>query len=140
MAEVFLDTNVAVDLVTMRQPFYNEAVFIERLAQAGSINMIVSEGSIVTMIYIAFHKYKLPNAEDRLVSFLESCRVTSSTYSLILAALRSTFRDKEDAYQYQTALKCHADYFVTRDKKDFKSVIPYHLPVITPPQLEYMLF
>ena len=56
-----------------------------------------------------------------------------------MKAMRSTFRDKEDAYQYYTALEHHADYFLTRDMKDFKSAVPYHLPVLTPLQFEYML-
>jgi len=32
-----------------------------------------------------------------------------------------------------------ADYFLTRDAKDFGSVVPYVLPVLSPLQFEYML-
>jgi hypothetical protein len=46
-----------------------------------------------------------------------------------LTALRSPFRDKEDALQYYTATK--ADYFITRNIKDYKHKDPV-LPVYHP--------
>lgn len=138
IARVFIDTNVAIDLVTKRQPFYDEAKFVLDFAKMGSIEPVISSGSIVTMIYVAFDRYKLPYAEELLWKFIEVCSVVNTGKGDVFSALHSTFRDKEDAIQYYTALAEDVDYLVTRDKKDFK-IHPSILPILTPIQLEYML-
>jgi len=136
---VFIDTNVAVDLVTKQEPFYTESAFIADLACDGSIRLQISCGTVATIIYLTFEKFKLQNANDELINFFEKCLIATTDKSTVMKAMRSDFRDKEDAYQYYTALNANADYFLTRDMKDFNSVTPYLLPVLSPLQFEYML-
>lgn len=50
-------------------------------------------------------------------------------------ALNSRFSDKEDALQYYTAINHGADYFITRNIKDYKNAIET-LQVFTP--LEFL--
>ena len=49
----------------------------------------------------------------------------------MLEALNSKFKDKEDALQYYTALYHGADYFITRNTKDYKHKT-IALPVFSP--------
>lgn len=63
-AAVFVDTNVAVDLITRREPFYKESEFVRYLAERHSIDLLISAGTVTTMIYLATHKYKLHNANS----------------------------------------------------------------------------
>ncbi|MEM9895087.1 MAG: hypothetical protein AAF789_01845 [Bacteroidota bacterium] len=57
--------------------------------------------------------------------------MVSSVEHQVLYALKSTFKDKEDAYQYFTALLHNMDYLITRNKKDFQKH-PTAIPVFTP--------
>jgi hypothetical protein len=136
---VFLDTNIAIDLVTRQPPFYDECQFIEKLIDQRYVRPWISSGTVTTMIYLVFNRFKLPNANKELISFFEKCQISETAKPIVMKAMHSVFRDKEDAYQYYSALKLNADYFLTRDMKDFKSVVPWHLPVLTPLQFEYML-
>lgn len=50
----------------------------------------------------------------------------------MMEALKSKFRDKEDALQYYTALHSGADYFLTRNAKDYKfslKILPVYKPL-----------
>lgn len=49
----------------------------------------------------------------------------------MIRAVSSLFSDKEDALQYYTALNHGADYFITRNIRDYKSSSD-RLPVMTP--------
>ena len=50
---------------------------------------------------------------------------------MLLQAISSPFKDKEDALQYYTALNYGADYFITRNIPDYKKAT-LRLPVMTP--------
>jgi hypothetical protein len=50
---------------------------------------------------------------------------------MMLHALTSSFKDKEDALQYFTAQQNEADYFITRNVRDYKPHTEF-LSVMTP--------
>ena len=49
----------------------------------------------------------------------------------MIKAVFSTFKVKEDALQYYTALNHGAEYFITRNSTDYKEASE-RLPVMTP--------
>lgn len=131
LIEVFLDTDVAFDLISKRTPHHQKALhFLERVAE-GSINLYISEFSVANLIYLSIDIYKLPKAEERLQTFLKIVTPLAAGKRVIQTALNSSFKDKEDALQYYTALKHNMDCVITRNKKDFKEVLDI-LPVYTP--------
>jgi predicted nucleic acid-binding protein len=64
--------------------------------------------------------------------------VVSGGKEAILQALQSSFRDREDAWQYFTALMVRADYFITRNTKDYRAAVDA-LPVYTPQEFSKLL-
>lgn len=52
MDRLFLDTNVVLDLLGEREPFYDAAAKIATLADKGKINLIVSVLSYATVFYL----------------------------------------------------------------------------------------
>lgn len=130
---------MALDLVIARQPFFDEAKFVLDLAKKDVIKLAVSSGSIVTMIYVTYERYKLPNAGPALLDVLSVCSVVSTSKLNVFSAINSDFSDKEDAFQYYTALGYHADYFLTRDRKGFKTAKPDELLILSPAQFEYSM-
>jgi len=131
MVNVFLDTNVAFDQISKRDPFYTESQLLIDRAAKGTLSFSIAEGSILTLIYLAYDSYKIPNAKKQLLDFISMCSVLQSGKSLVMNALNSDFEDKEDAVQYFTALHHEADYFITRNKKDYEPFTT-RLPVYTP--------
>jgi len=131
LPEVFIDTDVAFDILSKRKPHYQVSVkFLEFLIQ-GKIEVFISESCVSNLIYLSMDIYKLKNAGSKLQDFILATNVISAGKATILRALNSAFKDKEDAIQYFSALNHGVDYFVTRNIKDYKHTVQ-SLPAMTP--------
>lgn len=134
MAKVFLDTNVALDIVLKRIPFYKDAVFLLELAADDSIELCISECSLPTIVYTSLESYKAgAKGLKRIIAFVEGCQLLAAPQHIYLQSLGSPFRDKEDVIQYHIALHNRCDYFITRDADSAEFQLST-LPVQSPQQ------
>jgi predicted nucleic acid-binding protein len=131
MPDVFLDTDVSFDILSKREPHYTSSLKLLELAANGSIQLMISESSLANLYYLCFDIYKIKNAQSILNDFISACEIVQAGKDSILLSLHSPFKDKEDALQYYTALRAEADYFITRNKKDYKHGL-ISLPVYSP--------
>lgn len=130
MVKIFLDTNVVLDIVGKREPFYQEAKLFLNLYSKGLAKLQIAESSLGNLYYLAFNVYKLPHSEFILSDLILVCEIVSGGKDVIFRSIDSDFKDKEDALQYYTALDNNADFLITRDKKDFKSADK--IPIFSP--------
>ncbi|MFY0686479.1 MAG: PIN domain-containing protein [Cyclobacteriaceae bacterium] len=131
MPRIFLDTDIALDIITQRNPHNIDSNSILRLSSQSLVSLVLSESCVPNLIYIATESYKIDGAYDLIIDLVNSCQLVSSGKKSILAALKSDFIDKEDAVQYYTALQHDIDYFITRNKKDYEKFVK-EVPVFTP--------
>ncbi|MFC5625359.1 type II toxin-antitoxin system VapC family toxin [Algoriphagus winogradskyi] len=132
MYRIFLDSNVALDLVANREPFVEDSLPFLTLVADGEAQLFISEVSLGLLIYMSFDRYKLVDAKEKLLQFNGFCKVISGGEQAFLRAMNSDFKDKEDALQYFTAIENKMDFLITRDLKDFKTA--NQIPVLTPKQ------
>jgi predicted nucleic acid-binding protein len=129
MDRLFIDTNVMLDLLGEREPFYNSAAILATLADKGKIKIFVSALSFSTVFYI-LSKYE---STGKIIEKFRKFRVISETVDLtnkiIDKALTSDFTDFEDAMQYFSAIEKDCNLLITRNVKDFKMA---DIPVMTP--------
>ncbi|GAB3230201.1 PIN domain-containing protein [Algoriphagus aestuariicola] len=130
MVKIFLDTNVVLDILGKREPFYGDAKSFLELHANGLARLQIAECSLGNLYDLAFNVYKLPHAEFTMSELIMACEIVSGGKQAIYGSLNSTFKDKEDALQYYTALANKSDFLITRDKKDFKYASD--IPVMTP--------
>lgn len=130
MVKIFLDTNVILDLLGKREPFYEDAKLFLNLHSNGLARLQIAESSLGNLYYLAFNVYKLEYSEFTLSEFITVCDILSAGKEVIYKSLNSNFKDKEDALQYYTALVNRCDFLITRDKKDFKYAD--EIPVTSP--------
>lgn len=124
--KVFLDTNILIDFVCKRQPFYNDAKRVFALGNIGQIDILLSALSIVNTMYIG-KKYELVVVRQRIKSILPFVSVMDLPSAIVIMALDSDWKDYEDYVQNQSALESYADCIITRNKKDFKqSSVPVY--------------
>jgi hypothetical protein len=133
MVNIFLDTDVATDILSQREPHYNNAAKLLQLAKENKIGLVIAECSLANLFYFSYDLYKIPNPSAQLLNFISACEIAHGGKAMILNALNSEFKDKEDALQYFTALDTNAEYFITRNVGDYKHAI-HSLPVYTPAQ------
>lgn len=129
--EIFLDTDVAFDIISKREPHYTSSVRLLHLAAKDTVRLVISESSLANLFYLSFDIYKIKDAISKLSDFIGACELVSAGKETALIALQSAFKDKEDGLQYYTALHAKADYFITRNLKDYKHINP-SLPVYLP--------
>lgn len=125
MSNLFLDTNVLLDLLGERVPFFDSIAKVATLADQKKLSIVVSPLSFTTIDYV-LNKYETSESVlNKLRKFKIICEVCEVNDETISKALTSSFKDFEDAVQYFTALQSNCSIIITRNGKDFKnSTIP----------------
>jgi predicted nucleic acid-binding protein len=125
MSRIFLDTNVILDLLGERVPFFDSIAKVATLADKKKLILIVSPLSFTTIDYV-LNKYETSESVlNKLRKFKIICKICEVNEEIINKALNSNFKDFEDAVQYFTALQSNCSIILTRNGKDFKnSTIP----------------
>ena len=131
LPDVFMDTDVCFDIVSKRDPHFEHSIQLLRLAAEDQILLMISESSLANLIYLAFDIYKIDHAAEKLITFIKATNVVYGGKPIMLQALKSSFKDKEDALQYYTAQYHQADYFITRNNRDYNPFVE-SLPVMSP--------
>jgi predicted nucleic acid-binding protein len=126
---IFLDTNVMLDLLGERNPFYNSIAKIATFADDNKLILIVSPISYATVSYFISKFENSKIAIQKLRKFKVISEVCSINEQTIEKGLNSDFSDFEDALQFYNAVESKCDIIITRNAKDFKKST---LPVMTP--------
>lgn len=126
---LFLDTNVLIDLIDKREPFYDDIAVIASLAESKKLSLAVSSLSFVNTVYVVSRNIEEKLVLDALKKFRIICNVSTIDEIVIDKSLISNFNDFEDAVQYFSALHHKSEIIITRNKKDFKNS---EIPVMSP--------
>lgn len=130
MRKVLVDTNVVLDLLAKREPFYVQSLQIFSLADKNVVELVISTLSLVNAHYILNDAMKIKDPR----SIVRKFKVLVTSFELNdkiveLALNDSNFKDFEDGIQYYTALESQCELIITRNLKDFrKSAIPVLSP------------
>lgn len=127
--KLFIDTNVMLDLLGERAPFYNAIAQIATLADKGKVQLIVSALSYSKVFYILSKYEKNEIIVEKMRKFKVFALTSDLTDTVIDKGLSSKFKDFEDALQYYCALKMECNILITRNVKDFKYS---DIPILSP--------
>ncbi|MEM9544588.1 MAG: PIN domain-containing protein [Bacteroidota bacterium] len=118
---LFIDTNIIIDLLADRIPFSNAAYQIFKKENLKRWNLYTSSNSILTAYYIVAKNSNLYNAKKAIKIIMNRLTIQDISKKGILNALNSKIDDLEDASQEECATNIgKIDYIITRDKKGFK--------------------
>ncbi len=127
--KLFLDTNVVIDLLGEREPFYEAVAKIVSLADKGRIQLSVSALTYATAFYILSRFEDKELVKEKIRKFKVILETSDLTDKVLDKGLSSKIRDFEDALQYFCALENECHVIITRNGKDFKESA---LPVLSP--------
>jgi len=125
---LFLDTNIMLDLLGERIPFYKPIAKIATLADTGKLSIVVSALSFATVNYFLSKYEGSEKAKDKLRKFKIITEICELDETIIEKGLNSNFSDFEDSLQYYSALKMNCNILLTRDGKGFKHA---EIPIMT---------
>lgn len=127
---ILIDTNILIDVVARREPFFADAVKIFEICQQEIVEGIIAAHSVVNMAYILRKNFTPEELRAILLRLCKIFQVEAIDLSKLIAALNNQdFSDFEDCLQMQCALNQHADYIVTRNAPDF---VASEIPAVTP--------
>ena len=125
---LFLDTNVILDLLGERDPFYDSIAKLASLADKEELILVVSPISFATLNYLISRFESAKVAQEKLRKFKIICEICKLDEHIIDKGLNSDFKYFEDALQYFSATDSNCDIIITRNGKDFKKSL---LPVMS---------
>ena len=131
MKKIFIDTNIALDLLFERPKFFNLAKAVFTMANRERITLYFSALSFGTVTYFLEQKFNKEQTKYKLKEFAKIVKILPFNQRIIENALYSSFKDIEDGYQYFTAKEYGIPIVVTRNVKDF---VVDDISVLTPEQ------
>ena len=129
MKRLFIDTNIVIDLLSRREPFYEEAANLFSLADKEVIEISISSLTIANTSYTLLRHTNSASAKEILRKLRLIINILPLDDKIIGIALNdNSFEDFEDGLQYFTAIENNQDIIISRNLKDFKNS---DLPVMT---------
>ena len=126
---VFIDTNIIMDVLLDRQPFLGGSQRIWLLAERGKINGQVSVLSFSNIYYIV-RKLKGADAAMAMMTMLrDTFTPVPCSEQVLHQAIDADIKDFEDAIQYFSALRADASCILSRNSSHFPSA---DIPVLSP--------
>lgn len=118
---VLLDTNIVLDFILVRQPFFTEAdqIFIE--LQNNKFKAFISAITPINAFYTTRKEKGKEIAFEAIEELLKLVQIARCDKNVFQNALSLGFDDYEDAVQHECALAENLDAIVTRNTKDYKN-------------------
>lgn len=127
--KIFTDTNVLLDVLANREPFYEASAAVLTLFEKDQAEGFVSAMSFNNTHYILRKRSGRNKALKAMRTLLDTFSVVSLDEKLLRRAIDADFNDFEDGIQFFSAIRCDADYLLTRNVKDFTH---QDIPILTP--------
>jgi predicted nucleic acid-binding protein len=125
---IFVDTNVLLDVLARRMPFYSAAAQVWSLAERNEVRAFISAISFNNIYYVVRRLANKEKADGALRLLRDVFEPIAPDAKIVNQAIDAGMTDFEDAIQFHSALRAKADCLVTRNVGDFPDTGP---PVFT---------
>ena len=116
---VLIDTNIILDVIQKRQPFFYDANRIFQQCIGNVHNGFVTAHSISDVFFITRKSHSLEDRKNVIKLFCNFFTIISEGKNDFLSFLdNGDWNDLEDALQMTCAEKSNLDYIITRDKEN----------------------
>jgi predicted nucleic acid-binding protein len=130
--KILIDTNVIIDILEQREPFFMDSYKVIQLSLEGKFEAGMSAGTVTDVYYIisrSIHDHM--KAREKLTGLTTLIRICDTLAMDITAALPMNIPDFEDAVVAAIAKREKADFIITRNEADFTNS---PVPAISPAQ------
>ena len=117
---IFVDTNLIIDFLTAREPYYQASSEIINLCAKKEIIGYMAFHSISNLWYI-LRKVPEPKRRQWMRDICKCLQVVGASHDEVVKAIdMEEFKDFEDCLQEECAVNVMADFIVTRNPNDFE--------------------
>ena len=131
--KVLIDTNVIIDILEHREPFFKDSYKVIQLGLQEKFETIMSAGAVTDVYYIIRRSIRdAGKAREKVNMLTNLIKICDTTSKDITTALIYNIADFEDSVVAAIAKREKADYIITRNESDFsgspvKAISPAHL-------------
>lgn len=116
-----IDTNVILDYLVTREPFFDSAMEIIKLCAQEKIKGHIAFHTVPNIFFILRNSCSGQRRREMLQEICNMLTVTGASHEHVCQAIaREEFTDFEDCLQDECAKEIHADYIITRNTQDFR--------------------
>lgn len=130
--KLFFDTNILLDVLAKREPFYQDSAQLWALAERRQAEATISTLSLNNIYYIVRKASGKQTAHEALVLLRDIFDLVAPDHQIVNQAIDSSIDDFEDAVQFYSAIRIQADYLITRNTDDFPK---NDIAIISPDEL-----
>jgi predicted nucleic acid-binding protein len=125
-SRILVDTNILLDYLMKREPFYPYAKEILILCKTEKVQGCIAAHSVSNIFYILRKYYSLRERRVILTGLCSIFEVIGIDKDKLIRSLENeNFTDFEDCLQMECAKEFGAEYIVTRNTDDYKtSAVP----------------
>ena len=124
-----IDTNVIVDVLAKREPFFTDSALVLDRAERGEFVASICATTVTTVFYLVRRHLGTTDTVEKIRDLTNICSVTPVNQGVVDAALHDAFPDFEDAILHHSAILAGAECIVTRNVADFRnSTLPVYAP------------
>jgi len=116
---VYLDSDIILDYLYAREPFFQESVDLISLIENKKIKGFISSLIIWNIYYILAKYTNEKNARELVREFRTIIEIIPIDEKIIDLGLDSSIKDFEDSIQYFAAKSKKIKFIITRNKKDY---------------------
>ena len=118
--KLMIDTNILLDVMIHRDPFYNNSKAVLKLCENRNVNGFISASAVTDLFYITRRAFGSVEDTYRIISsILNIVKVLTVTNDDVISAFQVKAKDFEDCLMATCARSNKCDGIVTRNKKDF---------------------
>ncbi|MGB0564249.1 MAG: PIN domain-containing protein [Spirulinaceae cyanobacterium] len=120
MKQVLFDTDVIIDVLSQRQPFFlASSQALSMIKKNGDISGYLAAHTVTNLFYILRRQLGKDTTLKSLKLLLQNLHITTLDEQIIKAALQSSMSDFEDAVTSEAAHAANIDVIVTRNVRDY---------------------
>ncbi len=130
VSKILIDTNVLLDYLLEREPFFDDAKKVILSCIEGNIKGCIAAHSISNMFFILRKDYTAKERREILLNLCTIFNIEGIDKAKLLSGLANEdFSDFEDCLQMECAKSYGAEYIVTRNVADYstseiKAILP----------------
>lgn len=121
MENLFVDTNILIDILARREPYHREAIRLFEQADKKRVRLHSTATSITTAWYMLAKFGDAMIARNAIAGLLNHVHIIPISQRAVEMAIRSDFSDLEDGVQHFAALESgNMDAIITRNLRDYR--------------------
>ena len=130
---LMIDTNILLDVLVKREPFYEASREVLRLCEEKKVQGFLSASAATDIFYLVRrHLHSTESAYKCLGYVLDILKVLTVTNEDVINAYTKKAHDFEDCLLAVCAVSNKCDYIITRNKKDFEE---FDIETLSPEEL-----